>query len=85
MIACLVRARNDLGDLGFLRKAKRLNVILSRQRKGLVIVGDLDCILATPRIVSNPVPIEQAAEEDGKALGSQAEEQTDVELDDAPL
>ena len=44
MIVCLVRGHNDLGMCGFLRDGRRLNVLLSRQRAGLVIVGDLDCV-----------------------------------------
>ena len=43
MIVDLVRATNDAGELGFMSDSRRLNVLLSRQRQALVIVGDKDC------------------------------------------
>ena len=43
MIVDLVRAGNDHGDLGFLGKKERLNVLLTRQRQHLFVVGDATC------------------------------------------
>ena len=44
MIVDLVRASNDGAELGFVSRSRRLNVLLSRQRQALVIVGDKHCI-----------------------------------------
>lgn len=43
MIVDIVRAGNDNGDLGFLREKERLNVVLSRQKQHLFVVGDTTC------------------------------------------
>ena len=43
MIVDLVRASNDKGSIGFLRKKERLNVLLSRQQQHLFVVGDIEC------------------------------------------
>lgn len=43
IIVDLVRGTNDQGGLGFMADARRLNVLLSRQRQALVIVGDKAC------------------------------------------
>ena len=43
MIVDLVRAGNDHGDLGFLGKKEHLNVLLTRQRQHLFVVGDATC------------------------------------------
>ncbi len=44
MIVDFVRAKNtDLGVLGCLTKRERLNVLLSRQKQFLVVVGDKNC------------------------------------------
>jgi DNA polymerase III delta prime subunit len=47
IVASLVRS-NDLGRVGFLREASRLNVALSRARRMLLIVGDSRTITASP-------------------------------------
>ena len=44
IIVDLVRATNDVGQLGFLAEGRRINVLLSRQEQALVIVGDKDCV-----------------------------------------
>ena len=46
MIVDFVRAGNDHGSLGFLTKKERLNVLLSRQRMHLFVVGDTTCTKA---------------------------------------
>ena len=44
MFVDLVRAKNpDMGDLGFLCRKERLNVLLSRQKQFLFVVGDMKC------------------------------------------
>ena len=47
MIVDFVRATNDYGELGFMADARRLNVLLSRQRQALVIIGDKNCTKLT--------------------------------------
>ena len=49
MIVDFVRGSNDFGDLGFMSEGRRLNVLLSRQKEALVIVGDKDCVKYTRR------------------------------------
>ena len=44
MIVDLVRGSNDFGDLGFMSEGRRLNVLFSRAKEALVIVGDKDCV-----------------------------------------
>ena len=39
MIASLTRS-NDKGDIGFMVAPQRLNVLLSRARNGLIIIGN---------------------------------------------
>ena len=44
MFVDFVRAKDpDCGDLGFLTKKERLNVLLSRQRQFLFVIGDVRC------------------------------------------
>jgi MoxR-like ATPase len=43
IVLSLVRA-NQLGAIGFLRLAQRLNVALSRARRGLIVVGDVSVL-----------------------------------------
>ena len=43
IIISTVRSNED-GSLGFLRSEKRLNVSLTRARKGLIIIGDAKCL-----------------------------------------
>ncbi len=47
IVASLVRS-NDLGRVGFLREASRLNVALSRACRMLIIVGDSRTVTASP-------------------------------------
>ena len=44
MVASLVRS-NERGALGFLKEAPRVNVLLSRARDGLILVGNSECLL----------------------------------------
>jgi hypothetical protein len=43
VIASLVRS-NKSGDVGFIGDSNRVNVLLSRARHGMVLVGNLDCL-----------------------------------------
>ena len=69
-----VRAKNpDLGNLGFLAKKERLNVLLFRQEQFLFVVRDMHCCehSTVPAITAEPdenaaEPDENAAEGDGK-------------------
>jgi hypothetical protein len=47
IVASLVRS-NDLGRVGFLREASRLNVALSRACRMLLIVGDSRTVMSSP-------------------------------------
>jgi hypothetical protein len=47
IIISTVRA-NLYGNLGFLRRKERLNVALTRARKGLIIIGDAKCLAKRP-------------------------------------
>ena len=44
LIVDLVRATNDIAQLGFMSEGRRLNVLLSRQKQAVVIFGDKDCV-----------------------------------------
>ncbi len=46
MIASLTRS-NPKGDIGFMSSPERLNVLLSRARDGLIIIGNSDTFLAS--------------------------------------
>lgn len=61
IIVDLVRATNDVTELGCLAEGRRLNVLLSCQEQALVIVGDKDCV--------NPA-LTGSAKEDRKVLNS---------------
>lgn len=39
---------NSEGNLGFLKEPKRLNVALTRARKGLILIGDAKCLAKRP-------------------------------------
>lgn len=47
----LVRGNNDHAELGFMSDARRLNVLVSRMKMALVIVGDKDCTV--PAVTGN--------------------------------
>jgi hypothetical protein len=49
IIISTVRA-NIYGNLGFLRSEKRLNVALTRARKGLILVGNPKCLAKRPGV-----------------------------------
>lgn len=44
MILTFVRSNND-GDIGFLKVSNRVNVALSRAKKGLYCIGNFDCLV----------------------------------------
>lgn len=43
VVASLVRS-NDNGSIGFLSEPERINVLLSRARHGLILIGNSDCL-----------------------------------------
>ena len=49
IIISTVRSNPD-GELGFLKSEKRLNVSLTRAKKGLIIIGDAKCLAKNPGI-----------------------------------
>ena len=74
-----VRAKNlDAGNLGFLTKKERLNVLLSRQEQFLFVIGDMECcdhatITIDPATTAEPAvtaePDEDEVEGDKKSWG----------------
>lgn len=46
VIICLVRSNNKMHEIGFLSDRERINVMLSRARDGMYVVGNLDFITA---------------------------------------
>lgn len=46
MIASLTRS-NNAGDVGFMAAPQRLNVLLSRARNGLIIIGNASTFIAS--------------------------------------
>ena len=48
MIVDFVRAANDDGSIGYMKIKKRLNVLITRQRQGVIIVGDPASVGADP-------------------------------------
>ncbi|KAF1364340.1 P-loop containing nucleoside triphosphate hydrolase protein [Lizonia empirigonia] len=44
VIACLTRS-NDAGDIGFMSSPQRVNVLLSRARNGLIMIGNADTFM----------------------------------------
>ena len=54
IIYCTTRS-NDYGLLGFIKAPKRLNVGLTRARKGLIILGNCQCLAKRPGILRDLV------------------------------
>ncbi|RFU29842.1 hypothetical protein B7463_g6507, partial [Scytalidium lignicola] len=48
VIVSLTRS-NDRGDIGFLHSPERLNVLLSRARDGLILIGDAETFIASKK------------------------------------
>lgn len=46
IIACLTRS-NDVGDIGFMSAPQRVNVLLSRARDALIMIGNADTFMAS--------------------------------------
>ena len=68
----LVRASNDVGVLGFVSDARRLNVLITRQTVGLWIVADERMVLgyAAQQARDNPIGESSAAGADGQVSGA---------------
>lgn len=65
MIVSLTRS-NANGDIGFLREPERLNVLLSRARDGLIIIGNSTTFQASKKGRSVWVPFFDQLKESGK-------------------
>lgn len=48
MIASLTRS-NDKGDIGFMKASERLNVLISRARNGLIMIGNMATFMNSPQ------------------------------------
>lgn len=48
VVASLTRS-NDRGDIGFLSAAERLNVLITRARNGIILIGNMKTLMASQR------------------------------------
>ncbi|CAK7215191.1 hypothetical protein SBRCBS47491_002399 [Sporothrix bragantina] len=55
VIASLTRS-NDRGDIGFMAAAERLNVLITRARNGLILIGNMNTFMASARGKSTWTP-----------------------------
>lgn len=63
MFVYLVRASNDTAStLGFVKDARLLNVLITRQKLGLVIIGDERCVLTLAQQAErdDPIPVDDS-------------------------
>ena len=56
MIVSLTRSNAD-GDIGFMRSPERLNVLLSRARKALILVGNSDTFVTSRKVAETWKPL----------------------------
>jgi replication-associated recombination protein RarA len=64
VIACLTRS-NDAGDIGFMSSPQRVNVLLSRARNGLIMIGNADTFMKSRKGKEVWVPLMDQLKRDG--------------------
>jgi SpoVK/Ycf46/Vps4 family AAA+-type ATPase len=64
VIACLTRS-NDVGDIGFMSSPQRVNVLLSRARNGLIMIGNADTFMNSRKGKEVWVPLMDQLKRDG--------------------
>lgn len=64
VIACLTRS-NDAGDIGFMSSPQRVNVLLSRARNGLIMIGNADTFMNSRKGKEVWVPLMDQLKRDG--------------------
>lgn len=64
MIASLTRS-NEKGDIGFMKAPERLNVLISRARNCLIMIGNMETFMASPQGKAVWVPLFKIMKEKG--------------------
>lgn len=64
VIACLTRS-NDTGDIGFMSSPQRVNVLLSRARNGLIMIGNAETFMNSRKGKEVWVPLMDQLKRDG--------------------
>jgi superfamily I DNA and/or RNA helicase len=64
VIACLTRS-NDGGDIGFMSSPQRVNVLLSRARNGLIMIGNADTFMNSRKGKEVWIPLMDQLKRDG--------------------
>lgn len=64
VIACLTRS-NDGGDIGFMSSPQRVNVLLSRARNGLIMIGNADTFMNSRKGKEVWIPLMVQLKRDG--------------------
>ncbi|KAG9187998.1 hypothetical protein G6011_01921 [Alternaria panax] len=64
VIACLTRS-NSIGDIGFMSSPQRVNVLLSRARNGLIMIGNADTFMNSHKGKEVWVPLMDQLKRDG--------------------
>ncbi|KAF2649460.1 P-loop containing nucleoside triphosphate hydrolase protein [Lophiostoma macrostomum CBS 122681] len=64
VIACLTRS-NPVGDIGFMSAPQRVNVLLSRARNGLILIGNADTFMESRKGKDVWVPLMDNLKKDG--------------------
>lgn len=64
VITCLTRS-NDIGEIGFLSSPQRINVLLSRARNALIIIGNADTFMNSRKGKEVWVPLMDQLKRDG--------------------
>lgn len=64
VIACLTRS-NNAGDIGFMSSPQRVNVLLSRARNGLIMIGNADTFMNSRKGKEVWVPLMDQLKRDG--------------------
>ena len=64
VIVCLTRS-NDVGDIGFMSAPQRVNVMLSRARNALILIGNPDTFVQSRKGKDVWIPLMDSLKQDG--------------------